>query len=631
MVKNGQATATGLDRDAAVAKRELNDIFALYSSGKLDEAEARALRLAEEYPQAASVFNLLGAIYAGKGQNNKAIASYVHAITVKPDFAEGHYNLGVLLWKMGMREQAVASYRLALTANPDFAPAHGTLANALRESGQLEEAVESYARAIEIRPESPELHSNLANALNDLGRFEEGLEACDRALGLAPESAHAHNNRGCSLTGLHRFDEAIAACKRAIDLMPELAEAHLNLGNIHERMNDLDHALKHTEEARRLAPDSPAVALALAVLYRRRGMIREAIELLEPFADAQLSADMRGKIHSELGKLYDGARDAAKAFASFTIANDLQAAEAQAAGYDKGRFLDQIARVDRILTQDWAGRFRASLEAAEAPDADAPVFLLGFPRSGTTLLDQILDSHPGIQVMEEKPVFDRVIDACRQEAGDYPGGLADMPAEAVRRLRELYFGEVDKHLTREPGTLLVDKLPLHIRHLLLILRLFPRAKFILALRHPCDVVLSNFMQRFKVNDAMANFFSLEDAALCYAQVMGHWRNVVRALPLDFHTLKYESLIADFDVEVGGLLDFLGLEWDEAVRGFDSHAKQRGEITTPSYQAVTEPINARARYRWKRYEERFSPVMHHLAPFIEAFGYDDDAEAARGEG
>ena len=258
--------------------------------------------------------------------------------------------------------------------------------------------------------------------------------------------------------------------------------------------------------------------------------------------------------------------------------------------------------------------------SAEKEAAGVPSFLVGFPRSGTTLLDQILDNHPGIQVMDERPIFDTISHTITKDFDDFAAAFSALGQKELRENRELYFQLVDQYLARRPGTLLIDKLPLNIRHVPLILRLFPSAKFILVLRHPCDVVLSNFMQRYKLNEAMANFFTLADAAHCYARVMYLWQKCAAQLPMTYHTVRYESLVTDFETEVRSLLEFLEVGWDEAVLGYATRAREKAIINTPSYQAVTEPINTRAKFRWVRYREQMKPILDDLAPFVEAFGY-----------
>ena len=308
-----------------------------------------------------------------------------------------------------------------------------------------------------------------------------------------------------------------------------------------------------------------------------------------------------------------------KAYHHFSTANDLQARSETAAAFSKDTFLAGIRRTGEILDADWVETWTT---AEDGQGHETPSFLVGFPRSGTTLLDQILDSHPSIQVMEERDALYETAAAIERELGDYPACVATLDTTAMNKFREVYFRAVERYVDREPGTLLVDKYPFNICHMPLIARLFPKAKIILAMRHPCDVVLSNFMQNYVVNIAMANFFTVPDTAHCYGQVMGLWQKSVSLLPLDYHTVRYEALIDGLESEARRLFEFLDAEWDNAVLDYAAHAKQRGLINTPSYQSVTEPVYGRAMNRWKRYEQELAPVLDELAPFIEAFGYDD---------
>jgi Sulfotransferase family len=156
----------------------------------------------------------------------------------------------------------------------------------------------------------------------------------------------------------------------------------------------------------------------------------------------------------------------------------------------------------------------------------------------------------------------------------------------------------------------------------LIWRVFPDAKFILAVRHPCDVCLSCFMQNFALNQAMATFYSLESTAALYAKVMGLWQQYVQKLPIRYHRIRYEDLVSNFEHETRRLLDFLEVGWDDAVLQHTEHARKRGTISTPSYHQVTQPIYQHAKYRWKRYAKQLESVMETLQPYIEYFGYEE---------
>jgi hypothetical protein len=247
------------------------------------------------------------------------------------------------------------------------------------------------------------------------------------------------------------------------------------------------------------------------------------------------------------------------------------------------------------------------------------VFLIGFPRSGTTLLDQILDAHPALHTMEEKPAIDIVKQAVERLTGGYPDALASLTAEDTVKLRRVYFAEVARFMGGVPQGILVDKMPLNTIEVGLIHRLFPRARILLALRHPCDVVLSGFMQAFKPNAAMVHFGDLADTARFYASVMGLWRRYAEVLPLEVLTTRYEDLVTDFEAETRRILAFLELPWDDSVLTYAERAKSRA-IATPSYHQVVQPIYARSVGRWRNYREQMADVLPLLRPFVDVFGY-----------
>ena len=217
--------------------------------------------------------------------------------------------------------------------------------------------------------------------------------------------------------------------------------------------------------------------------------------------------------------------------------------------------------------------------------------------------------------------MEKVQDAFGRLPGGHPDGLAEIKPNHLAELRQIYFEELDKHLAPEDrSSIVIDKLPLNICLAGLIHRIFPQARFVFSLRHPCDCVLSCFMQEFRINEGMANFLDLEDAARLYDKIMDLWEQYKTVLPLDVHTVKYESLIEAFEETLTPLLDFLGVGWDDGVRDYTKTAIERGKIFTPSYNQVTQPLYTRARGRWERYREQMQPVLPPLLPWVGHFGY-----------
>lgn len=286
-------------------------------------------------------------------------------------------------------------------------------------------------------------------------------------------------------------------------------------------------------------------------------------------------------------------------------------------------------------------------------DGATPDFLIGFPRSGTTLLEQVLDAHPAIEAMEEPPTVSAALSLAVEMVKarawikgrlKQPGlsrkevlvrvfrEMANFSREDVARLRACYWQAVQEKRGKEPGDKrLLDKMPLNTTDMAFIKMLFPRARFIVALRHPADVLLSCLMQSFQANDAMANFHELEPGAIFYRQVMALLPRYQQALSLegDVHFVRYEDLTADFDGEASKLMAFLGLEYQPAQKDYHHHARHRATLSTPSYQGVTQPIYRTAVARWRHYETQLAPIFKHLQAACRRYGYSLESQEEAG--
>jgi hypothetical protein len=245
------------------------------------------------------------------------------------------------------------------------------------------------------------------------------------------------------------------------------------------------------------------------------------------------------------------------------------------------------------------------------------VFVVGFPRSGTTLLDQMLDAHPALQVYEEKPLLDAVAAKLEQRPGGLRKALENFNAADAALLRKLYFDTAAQFAPRTG--VLVDKNPLNIARLQLIQQVFPKAKIILALRHPCDVVLSCFMQNFRFTEATRGFWTLQDTAQLYDQILTLWQAQRQRLQPEVLEIRYENLIQDLEGHARQLCAFLGLDWQPKMLDYAAHAQTR-RISTPSYAQVVQPIYQGAKDRWRNYQAQFAPIMAQLQPHIDALGY-----------
>lgn len=253
-----------------------------------------------------------------------------------------------------------------------------------------------------------------------------------------------------------------------------------------------------------------------------------------------------------------------------------------------------------------------------------PLFVVGFPRSGTTLLEQLLDAHPQLASFDEQPFLQRLVTRMNAQAPGYPQALVHCTGSTRADYRHRYFADVARKLPDLGGKRPVDKNPLYLIRLPLVAAMFAEAQVVLALRHPCDVVLSCYMQNFRAPAFAVTFETLLSTARMYDRVFRTYFSFRDALDLPTHELRYEDLVADVGGEARRLVEFLGLEWTDALMGFTERAKSRGVISTPSYSQVVQPVNGRAIGRWQAWRPWFEgEALDLLAPWVDRFGYQLD--------
>lgn len=602
---------------SASARTQLNALIAHYQQGRLNDVLERGTALAKQLPNNPLIPNILGAAYAAMERSEDAIASFTKALEIDPGFFLAQNNLGAALAARGRHEEAAVCYAEALKLKPDYAEAHNNLGNALKNLDRPSEAVASYTRALEIRPEFAEAHGNLAVTLRDLGRPAEAIAHYAGALQLRPGNAEMHNSLGVALNGLGRHEEAIASYREALRVRPGLSEAFHNLCELYEKANRIDDLRSAVSLARAdCGGDAPQVRYWLAELASRERRHPDARGHLEAIEQQRLPLKIRLKRSELLSKTYDRLNQFDLAFSQFAETNRLAAEWQSFRDYDAASYVDEVLGLKNSWTEasqiHWAPAVPAGSEVSLA-------FLVGFPRSGTTLLDTVLRSHPNIDVVEEMPMLERV----KTELGGPPtfATLNSLDSDRILRLRAIYLDELRRQFgDASSDRLVVDKLPLNLVNAGLIHRIFPEAKFILALRHPCDCVLSCFMQNFRLNDAMANFLDLEQGARLYDLVMTLWKQYQQKLGLDVGCLKYEELVLDLRSATEPLLGFLGLQWDENLLNYQETALSRGRINTPSYNQVTQKLYTQASARWENYRRHMAPVLPILEPWSAEWGY-----------
>lgn len=546
--------------------------------GELEQAEhclRKALALA---PDSATALENLSVTLVGRGEAEKALEFSTQAIRLKPAAATFDRR-GYILAQLGRHEEAIRDFRQALDADPQLADAHNNLGVSLQASGHSEEAIESFSRAVAIQP----------------------------------AYADAWNNKGLACQALGRFTEALDAHRQAVETDPQHENALAELAATLERGNQVVEAREIAERALEINPGQRKAGLVLAVLDRRDGDLESAEARCRALLTNTESDQEKGEVSLELAQCLDKLQRYDEAFGFFEQGQESLLKSWQRVP-DKQIYFEQVDASTR-----WPRPDQSAASNISAQDKKVPAFLVGFPRSGTTLTARILDAHPAISTSDEQPLVPRLMQFAESSLDLQPCSLT---ADQREILAAEYWRMAETDLGRpEPETVFLDKLPLNITRIGFIRQVFPQAKIIVALRDPRDACLSAFMQSFKPNPAMVHCASLGDAAALYCKVMNTWLEICKNDLPGFFESRYENLVENFESSARQLLEFLGLDWAADVARFHENAGS-DYLSTPSYQAIGKPVYRSARNRWRNYRKPVHEITPLLSKYLTAFGYSD---------
>lgn len=484
---------------------------------------------------------------------------------------------------------------------------------------RFDEALRLLERAVALAPTDAAAHNALGLALRRVERHAESLPRFDQAIALAPGFAGAQTARGAALEALGRLTEAEAAFRAALALQPDNLGALAGLANLMSRRGA--HADARPLAMRVLAaqPGYPDAVHVVAAADLAQGDAPAAQARLEALiADPRLTPQQLALAQGLLGDVLDAQDRTPEAFTAYTACNmGLWRAYAAVFGA-KPNALEfaqtMVARLDEIPAEAWRS------DGAPLPaGVKGHVFLLGFPRSGTTLLEQVLASHPEVEALEER---ETLIDALRAflAAPEDLDRLAQADEAELAPLREAYWARVRAEGAVVEGKVFVDKHPLNTLKLPLIAKLFPDAKILFARRDPRDVILSCYRRRFAMSGSAYQLLTLPGAAGYYDAAMQIAERLEPAMGAQTLVVRHEALIADFDAVAGEVCAFLGLPWTDALRGFAERTRDRG-IATPSGAQLAGGLSSEGVAQWRRYRPQMAPALPRLAPWVARFGYD----------
>ena len=624
------AGGSAVDRRTRIREvaAEFNTAVAHHRADRIEEAEALYRRVLEAIPNHPRVLHFLGLIELQRGcpqpgveligrafpalsrspeaqvdfgnalrltgEREEAVAAYRRAVAVKPDYVRAHVSLGGVLTELGRFEAAVTHCQSAVSLDPASVAARTSLATALQRAGRLAEAAQAWREIIDLDPDRAESYHQLALRLAELTLFKEAVHCHDRAIALQPNNAAFHCAHGYSLLRLYDGERATASFRRAAELAPDSKDAWTGLSWALRLVGRFEEADRCAARLREIDPEDLRAVRHVPSTGQSPNEEGEIERLLTVVERAEGSIEDRVTAGFALGRLLDKAGRFDEAFAHYTEVNTLVRRNWPFNGdrFDAESFMRSI---DALIDTNTEKSLADAVGSGNV--SELPVFVVGMPRSGTTLVEQICASHSRIFGAGELDAIPRIAAALAQPSAAKAGR-----AEASRRAADRHIVQLH-HLGR--GALrVVDKMPDNVLLVGLIARLFPRARIIYCSRDPRDTSLSCYFQLFSDG---AQYFSYELAACgrrCrqIERLAGHW---LRLLPLHMIEVNYENLVRDLEGETRRLIEFLGLDWEPAC--LDFHRTER-TVATISYWQVRQPIYTGSIGRWRSYERHLGRLF-----------------------
>lgn len=617
----------------------------LLQSGKPAEAMAGFERLTLVNPMHAVAFNCIGIAHFNLGAPARAIDCYDKAISIKPYFAEAFSNRGSALAQLGRDDAAVADCERALTINPRLVEAHNNLGSVWLKRGQLRRALSSFQSAIDIAPNFEDATNNLILAQIKLGLLNEAKATAADAVKANPKNLRAILYAGEIEIARGAPVEAIALLKRALRSAPGVAQVHNLLALAFFESSEPDKAIVQSQEALKLDPKMPGPLITIAAALLQQGKFEEALpyydrafEMPGEFSAAYLDLaktkkfrsnddrhlclieraaaddlksegpfDQRRRVNLQfaLGKAYDDLGRYEEAFACFARANEIEKA---AAAYDEPEVMRRFADLKKLFTPNFLREHGHSGKSSQA----RPIFVVGMPRSGTTLVEQILSGCDGVYSGGELTIFPKLCQTLSEQLGaKYPDFLSRATAAQIEGLGADYLQAVRALAPSSRTT--TDKLPTNFNLAGLIHLALPNARIIHTIRDARDTCLSCFMTPWKHMEKFnTDLGRLGRYYRAHIDLMSHWRSVLPAT--SFLEVRYEDLISDPQAQTRRMTDFCGLEWDPGVVEIQ---KRDGAVRTASLFQVRQSIYKTSVARWRNYEKWLGPLLAELCDIAEA--------------
>jgi Tfp pilus assembly protein PilF len=546
------------NKKSILSREQINSVMTLYSNGHFQKAIKMIKELNTNYPNVPLLFNLIGACYKELGQLEGASKMFENAVNIKPDYSEAHFNLGAMHNALGRKTTAIGCYKKAIELTPNYPDAHNNLGSLLHDLGYLHEALESLEWAIAYRPNFAEALNNLGRVLGDMGRIEKSIDSFKKAISLKPNYANAYFNLSSAFQDLGDIDSCLHSISITLDIAPNWGEAHLLLSRIKKYDKDDLHIFQ-----------------MLSLLDKNN------LTLLDQIA-----------INFALAYAYEQLGDNKKQFKFLNEANKLRKKES---GYS---FDTDLTRFTKIK-ETFKNSFPAVNDSLVKESKIKPIFIIGMPRSGTSLVHQIMDSHKDVFGAGELTVLSPIINQFFRENNKKNNDLE----KSILKIRKKYLEVLLKLNVKEK--IIVDKMPLNFRHIGFIISSFPEAKILHMRRDPMATCWSIYKYYFNGNFYSYNQKDLARYFALYTDLMSFWNNVY---PNKILEVCYEDLTTNQEKETRKILEYCELDWDEGCLEF---YKNKKAVKTTSSLQVRKKMYQGSSEVWKKYDNYLQPLIKGL--------------------
>ena len=575
----------------------LNTGLSFQNSGNFSEAEKCYRQVLDLQPENPVAYHLIGLMANKLGKSDIAIDLISRAVSFFPNYMDAHYNLGTVFQGLGRNDEAIASYSKAVSLNPSYLDARNNLGNVYLAQGRSQEAIACFEKVLKQNPDYQGAYVNLATAYSSLERYDEAIASLEKVISLNPNLAEAHNNLGTTLDDLGRDAEALAAYNRAIEINPGYVEAIFSLGFLQMKLGKMDEARAAFRKAIAIRPGFAMAHRLLAFMKKHETHDDEMRVMEHIFSNPNCTDDQKMNVAFGLGKAYAEIGEHKKSFEYYLAGNDLRRKEV---AYSTTQETQRFERICQFFNKDYCAGYDTASDMGKGQ-----IFILGMPRSGTTLVEQILASHSEVYGAGEQSYIQKICKEIENRTGrSYPESLSEIEDSDFLELGENYINRLRRYSPDSP--FITDKMPANFQYIGFIKKALPAAKIVHVTRNPVDTCFSIFTTFFQGSIPYSyNQRELGEYYCLYKALMSHWHTV---LPGVIHDISYETLLDEPEAETRRLLDYCGLTFEDACLNF--HTTKR-TVRTASAQQVRMPIYKSSVERWRHNEAQLSDLIEAL--------------------